>query len=125
MAQPFTSIKHPIAIDPGRGHLAEEEDYASHVEQMIFQVLLTAPGERIHRPDFGCGIRRLVFAPNSELSASLAQVTIFQALNKWLGTAIDVNNVSATAIEERLQITIVYTLRARGERRYLNLEVTG
>lgn len=83
MSTPFTSIKHPIAVDLGRGHLAEEEDYAQHVEQMIFQVLFTAPGERINRPDFGCGVKRLVFAPNSEVSASLAQVTIFQALTRF------------------------------------------
>ena len=95
-----------------------------HVEQMMFQVLFTAPGERIDRPDFGCGVKRLVFAPNSEVSASLAQVTIFQALTRWLGTAITVNDVKALAIEERLEIKIAYTLKARGERRYLNLEVT-
>jgi phage baseplate assembly protein W len=104
--------------------LAEEENYAEHVEQMMIQLLFTAPGERVNRPDFGCGIKRLVFAPNSEVSASLAQVTIFQALNKWLGSAIDVTNVKAQAIEERLEISIAYTLKARGERRYLNLEVT-
>jgi phage baseplate assembly protein W len=91
---------------------------------MMFQVLFTAPGERVNRPDFGCGIKRLVFAPNSEVSAALAQVTIFQALNKWLGSAIDVNDVKAQAIEERLEISITYTLKARSERRYLNLEVT-
>lgn len=124
MAEPFTSIKHPFAVDLGRGRLAEEENYAEHIEQMMFQILFTAPGERINRPDFGCGIKRLVFAPNSEVSASLAQVTIFQALNKWLGTAIDVTDVKALAIDERLEIKIVYTLKARGERRYLNLEVT-
>jgi phage baseplate assembly protein W len=110
-------------VDLGRGRLAEEEDYASHVEQMIFQVLFTAPGERVNRPDFGCGVKRLVFAPNSEVSAALAQVTIFQALTRWLGTAITVNDVKALAIEERLEIKIAYTLKARGERRYLNLEV--
>lgn len=124
MAAPFTSIRHPFAVDLGRGRLAEEENYAEHVEQMMFQVLFTAPGERVNRPDFGCGIKRLVFAPNSEVSAALAQVTIFQSLNKWLGTAIDVNDVKAQAIDERLEITIAYTLKARGERRYLNLEVT-
>jgi phage baseplate assembly protein W len=124
MSTPFTSIKHPIAVDLGRGCLAEEENYAQHVEQMMFQVLFTAPGERINRPDFGCGVKRLVFAPNSEVSASLAQVTIFQALTRWLGTAITVNDVKALAIEERLEIKIAYTLKARGERRYLNLEVT-
>lgn len=120
----FTSIRHPFAVDLGRGRLAEEEDYAKHVEQMMFQVLFTATGERVNRPDFGCGVKRLVFAPNSEVSASLAQVTIFQALTRWLGTAITVNDVKALAIEERLEIRIAYTLKTRGERRYLNLEVT-
>lgn len=124
MSAPFTSIRHPFAVDLGRGRIAEEENYAQHVEQMMFQVLFTAPGERIDRPDFGCGVKRLVFAPNSEVSASLAQVTIFQALTRWLGTAITVNDVKALAIEERLEIKIAYTLKARGERRYLNLEVS-
>ncbi len=124
MAEPFTSIKHPFAVDAGRGRLAEEEQYAKHVEQMMFQVLFTAPGERINRPDFGCGIKRLVFAPNSEVSAALAQVTIFDSLTKWLGKAITVNDVKAVANEEKLEITIAYTLKTQGERRYLNLEVT-
>jgi hypothetical protein len=124
MSTPFTSIKHPLAVDLGRGRLAEEDDYAEHIRQMMLQVLFTAPGERINRPDFGCGVKRLVFAPNSEVSASLAQVTIDQALTRWLGTAIEVNDVKALVIEERLEIKIAYTLRTRGERRYLNLEVT-
>ena len=123
MTAPFTSIKHPFAVDAGRGRLAEESNYAAHVEQMIFQVLFTAPGERINRPDFGCGVKRLVFAPNSEVSAALAQVTIYQSLTRWLGTAITVNDVKALAIEERLQITIAYTLNAVGVRRFLNLDV--
>jgi len=123
MAAPFTSIKYPFALDGTRGRLAEEEDYAEHVEQLIKQVLFTAPGERVNRPDFGCGIKRLVFAPNSVVTAALAQVTIYQSLTKWLGAAITVNDVKAAAIEERLEITIAYTLKARQERRYLNLEV--
>ena len=123
MAEPFTSIKHPIAVDLARGRLAEEEVYAEHIEQMMFQILFTAPGERINRPDFGCGIKRLVFAPNSEVSASIAQVTIFEALTRWLGAAITVNDVKALAIDERLEIKIAYTLKAKGERRYLNLDV--
>ena len=124
MPQPFTSIRHPFSVDPGRGRIAEEDNYAEHIEQMMLQVLFTAPGERVNRPDFGCGVKRLLFAPNNVVSASLAQVTIFQALTRWLGSAIEVNDVKAVAIEERMEIKIVYTLKARGERRYLNLEVT-
>lgn len=124
MTTPFTSIKYPIAIDAPLGRLEEELDYATHVDQLIRQVLFTSPGERVNRPDFGCGIKRLVFAPTSEASASLAQVTIFEALGRWLGPVITVNDVKVEAIDEVLQIHIVYVLKARGERRYLNLEVT-
>ena len=123
MPTPFPAIKYPFAIDASRGRLAEEDDYAEHIEQLMKQILFTAPGERINRPDFGCGIKRLVFAPNSVVTASLAQVTIFQALTKWLGSAITVNDVKVAAIDSRMEITIAYTLKARLERRYLNLEV--
>jgi uncharacterized protein len=118
------SILYPFAIDNGLGQLAEETDYAEHVEHMIKQVLFTNPGERINRPDFGCGLMRMVFAPNSEVTANLTQVTIVQSLERWLGTLIEVIDVKAIANNEKLEVAIVYILRARQERRYLNLEVT-
>jgi phage baseplate assembly protein W len=118
------SIRYPFTIDEGFGTLAEETGYAAHVEQMIKQVLFTNPGERVNRPDFGCGISRMVFAPNSDESANLTKVIINQALDKWLGTLIEVIDVDAAARNETLEIKIVYLLRARQERMYLNLEVT-
>lgn len=117
------AFEYPFAIDAGLGRWAVQTDYAEHVEQLIKQVLFTNPGERINRPDFGCGIRRMVFAPNSQESASLAQVTIFQALEKWLSTLIKVDQVEVNAVEETLTITIGYILKVRQERRYLNVEV--
>jgi phage baseplate assembly protein W len=119
----FTSIRYPFAVDAGLGRLAEETNYAEHIEQLIKQVLFTAPGERVNRPDFGCGIKRMVFAPNDPVTASLAQVTIFQSLKRWLGSVIDVQDVKAVARDERLEIKIAYSLKARQERRYLNLEL--
>lgn len=118
------SIRYPFAIDGGAGRLAQEPQYAEHVEQMIKQVLLTGPGERVNRPDFGCGLRRMVFAPSSDASAQLLQVMVLQSLEKWLGTVISVDRVEVRAVNERLEVLVVYVLKARGERRYLNLEVT-
>jgi hypothetical protein len=66
----------------------------------------------------------MIFAPNSEISASLAQVSIFEALRRWLGSVIDVNDVKVKALNEVMEIRIVYLIKARQERRYLNLEVT-
>ena len=123
MQKDVHAIEYPIAVDAGLGRLAVQTDFAAHVEQLMKQVLFTNPGERVNRPDFGCGIRRMVFAPNSESSASLAQVTIYQALEKWLGSLIKVDQVEVSAVEEVLAIRIGYLLKARREKRYLNIEV--
>ena len=118
------SIHYPFAIDKGLGTLAEENDYSKHVRQMMLQVLFTNPGERINRPDFGCGLRRMIFAPNSDVTANLLQVTIFQSLERWLGNLISLIDVKAEAINEKLDVRIVYILKARQEKQYLNLELT-
>lgn len=118
------TVKYPFGIDSELGTLAEENDFAEHVKQMIIQVLMTSPGERINRPDFGCGIRRMVFAPNDDVIASLTQITILQALNKWLGSMITINEVKVNAVNERLEISIVYSIKALGGPQYLNLEVS-
>jgi phage baseplate assembly protein W len=118
------SLRFPVAVDPGVGRLASEPDDARHVDQLMRQVLLTSPGERVNRPAFGCGLRAMVFGPNSEVTAGLAEVTIFQALTEWLGDLIDVERVEATSLGEVLELRIAYVLRTRGERRFLNLEVT-
>jgi phage baseplate assembly protein W len=121
---PFTSVQYPIAVDPARGRIAQERDYDAHVEQLVRQVLLTAPGERINRPDFGCGVKRLVFAPGGDVTATLAQATVHQALTKWLGNVISVFEVVARAQDSTLYIRVGYAAKAIGQRRYLNLEVT-
>ena len=57
-------IAFPFHIDAASGQAAQAA-YPDHVEQMIRQVLLTDPGERVCLPTFGAGLRRLIFAPIS------------------------------------------------------------
>ncbi|MGH7841781.1 MAG: GPW/gp25 family protein [Candidatus Binataceae bacterium] len=83
----------PFRIDPASGQAART-GYETHVEQMIRQLLLTSPGERIDLPDFGCGLRKLLFAPNSDALAATTQILVLQSLSKWLGNQIQVQNVS-------------------------------
>ena len=56
-------VDFPFHFD-GRGHTATTgtED---HVRDMIEQLILTSPGERVNRSDFGSALLQLVFAPNS------------------------------------------------------------
>ena len=124
MAERFEAFHFPVRLDLSLGHLHKETDYSAYVGQLIRQVLLTDPGARVNRPDFGTGLRRLLFAPSSEATATLLKTTVFQNLDRWLGTIIRVDEVNTAFDEGRLDVTIVYTLKARGDQQILNLEVT-
>jgi len=107
-------LDFPFRID-GRGRSAST-DRAEHVRDLIRQVLFTTPGERVNRPDFGCGLRTLVFAPSSEVVAAATQVLVKGALQKWLADEIQVEALEVSAEEERLVVTVAYALRESGER---------
>ena len=113
MDQPLFDF--PFHID-GSGHAATtgEDD---HIRDMIYQVLFTNPGERVNRPDFGCGLKTLLFMPNSDALATATQVLVKSALQKWLENEIQVERVEAKAIDEQLVVTVAYTKRSGGERR--------
>src|ERR1035438_3502549 len=108
-----TDYAFPFRIDAASGQAAQTT-YEAHVDQMIRQVLLTAPGERADLPDFGCGLRQLVFAPNSEALDATTQILVKKALSRWLANQIKVLRVQVGAPvagqEEQLQIQIDYTL---------------
>lgn len=92
-----------------------DTDYPDHVRDMIEQLLFTRPGERVNRPDFGCGLLDLVFEPNSPELAAALQVSAEGALHRWLGDVILVNALDVTAEDSRLTIDLKYTLLATGE----------
>ncbi len=122
-APPLHALHYPFAIDAGGGRVAEEGDYEAYIRQLIRQVLLTAPGERINRPDFGAGIRRMVFAPNSPEVASMAQTFVYQALTRWLATLIKVEEIRVSAVESTMFVDIRYVVIQRGESRLLREEI--
>jgi len=124
MSETLHALRYPFGVRASSGRTAEESDYDAYIRQLIRQVLMTAQGERINRPDFGAGVRRMVFAPNNPALASLTQTFVYQALTRWLSTVIKVEDVAVTAEGERLEITIHYLVLQRGERRVLNEEVT-
>ena len=85
----------PFRIDTASGQAAQSA-YAAHVDQMIRQVLLTTPGERADLPTFGCGLRQLLFAPNSDALQATTQVLVQDSLNRWLGNQIQVQKVAVS-----------------------------
>jgi phage baseplate assembly protein W len=106
----------PFRLDPVSRQGAQTS-YAAHVDQMIRQVLLTSPGERIDLPEFGCGLRQLIFAPHSSALDATVNLVVLQALNRWLAGIIQVQKLVVVPLEQladpaQLRIEIQYTLLA-------------
>jgi hypothetical protein len=94
-----------------------DADHASWIRGLIEQVLFTAPGERLMRPEFGSGLQQLVFAPNSPELAATTQYLVQGALQQWLGELITVEAVEVEAEESILRVTVQYLIR-RSETRH-------
>ncbi|WP_433731917.1 GPW/gp25 family protein [Actinoplanes sp. CA-051413] len=108
-------IGFPFHVDArGRSGTA---DYAAHVIEMIEQLLFTSRGERVNRPDFGCGLLDMVFEPNSFAVAAVLQADAQAQLELWLGDVIALESLTVTADDATLRVDVQYVLRATGERR--------
>jgi len=114
----------PFRIDSASRQGAAAPSYEAHVEQMIRQLLLTSPGERVNLPEFGCGLRRLLFAPNAEGLQSSTEILVRQGLGRWLKDQVKVLRVAVTASDDgsAIQVLVEYSLvETRTDKR---LEVT-
>jgi phage baseplate assembly protein W len=107
-------LDHPLRLD-GRGRVATTQ-VDDHARDMIYQVLFTSPGERVNRPDFGCGLLQLVFEPNSEALATATQFLVQGALQRWLADVIQVEQLEITSEEERLMVDVIYIRLDTGQR---------
>ena len=105
----MTWVDFPYAFS-GDGRTATTT-YEEHIRDMIEQVLFTAAGERVNRPNFGSGLSQLIFSPNSDELAATTQFLVQGALQEWLGDLIQVEQVQVKNIDERLHISIDYLIR--------------
>ena len=105
----MSQLDYPFHFDT-RGRTAETFD-DEHIRDLIEQVLFTAPGERVNRPTFGCGLMQLVFAPNSDALAATSQFLVQGALQQWLGDLIVVESVQVENDDSTLRVSIQYLTR--------------
>ena len=109
----------PVQIDTrGRVALSRRE---RDIEEAILLILLTPKGQRVMRPEFGCQIHDLIFAPNDATTVGLAIYYVEEALAMW-EPRIQVLEVTAAPDEtrtERLLIEITYEIKATYDRRAL------
>lgn len=97
---------------------------SSGVEELdssIRMVLITAPGERLMRPNFGCRIWDLLFEPINANTVGLMAVAVREALGQW-EPRIDVEEVTVDPVagaDGQVMIHISYRVRSNNDSRNL------
>ena len=110
----------PVRVDDREGTIRLAE-YETDIQQSIWIVLSTAKGERVMRPDFGCGIHDLVFEVINTTTLTGIEANVREALALF-EARIDVLQVKATSnagLDGQVRISIDYQIR--GTNNQLNL----
>jgi len=111
-------ISFPMRIDR-QGNLTLSREVNS-IEESILIILLTELGERRYRPDFGCRIHELAFAPINSETLVLIKIWVQEALEKW-EPRIEIENIITQPINVKGQvdIKIEYRIKNSYDRRSL------
>lgn len=109
-------LTHPFGPD-GSGRTGTTEDRHLRVRNLLRAVLLTAPGERVMRPDFGAGVQDMLFDSNSEALETAADFLIRAAVQRHLSDVLVLDDLRIARSEGTLEITVVYGLVGEEERR--------
>jgi phage baseplate assembly protein W len=105
-------VDFPWSYD-GRGRTARTTG-TDHIRDLLSLLILTETGERVNRPDFGCGLRQLVFAPNSPELAAALQFTMQAAIQRELGDVLVLKEMEASSDGATLGVTVTYEVLDSG-----------
>lgn len=103
-------LRFPVSVNLTGG--ISSSQYEDNVRQSLFIILGTAPGERVMRPEFGCRIHDLMFAPNNDITSARARYYCEEAIYKFEPRVADVTVSTSIGTNEanRLDIHIEYQL---------------
>ena len=114
----FPVTAKPIDDDDRKNKRFAPAEYEESVRQAILIILKTAKGERVMRPDFGCNLHELVFAPNNAATRGLAESYVEEALLRWEPRikVLEIKVRPAGEQGEVLDINIEYMVRTTDNR---------
>lgn len=109
-----------LSIELDANGQIKQAAYEESVRQSIWIILGTAKGERLMRPDFGCGMHDLVFAPNTASTAGQVSEAVQEALLSF-EPRIDVIDVQVTPGSQGQVLLISLDYRVRATNNVFNL----
>ena len=117
-------LSFPFRSGPD-GRTAQVASLEEHVRDELIQLLLTNPGERAFLPEFGGGLRRLVFEPADEASQGMTKAAVTQAISNWLGHRITLEDLAVEVENSTIDVEIKYRIAGSEDSRVMRFQRNG
>lgn len=107
------------------GRTACVAGFEQHVRDEVRQLILTGIGERLFQPELGTNVRRLVFENLDEVTAGMTKSTISQALSRWLGHRVELEELIVETSESTITVDLRYRAAGSPDTRVLRFQRSG
>ena len=89
------------------------------------QLILTNPAERLFLPEFGGGVRRLVFENLEETTGAMVKATLTRAISRWLGHRVTLDDLTVAIQNETIEVDLKYRIAGTEDTRVLRFQRKG
>lgn len=122
MSKPYgRHLSFPFRIGPD-GRTRQVDNLDAHVRDELIQLLLTNQGERPFLPEFGGGLRRMVFEPANEAALGMTKAMLTQAIGTWLDNRIILEDLQMEVGEAAIEVVIQFRVAGTEDSRILRFQ---
>ena len=107
------------------GRPAQVATLEDHVRDELVQLILTNPAERLFLPDFGGGVRRLVFENMDDTTGAMIKAVLTRSISRWLGHRVTLENLDVAVENETITVNLSYRIAGTEDTRVLRFQRHG
>lgn len=101
------------------GRTVNPSSLADHVKEEVIQLLLTNQGERRFVPEFGAGVRGLLFEPIDDALVGMSKAQITLSISDWLGNRVVLEHLEVESDDSEIHVELKYSVAGTEESRVL------
>jgi len=107
------------------GRAVQVATLEDHVRDELVQLILTNPAERLFLPEFGGGVRRLVFENIDDTTGAMVKAVLTRSISRWLGNRVMLENLVVNIENETIAVDLSYRIAGTDDTRVLKFQRHG
>lgn len=107
------------------GRAVQVTTLEDHVRDELVQLILTNPAERLFLPEFGGGVRRLVFENIDDTTGAMVKAVLTRSISRWLGNRVTLENLVVNIENETIAVDLSYRIAGTEDTRVLKFQRHG